>query len=308
MKKSFYFLLFAVPMLILQSCAVSENWRINEKSATRDLQGRGSDASVLVKPVMAELDIANIRKESTYLFTSDTLNMSKSKISFSSEAKETAKSFALFQFMKDNNCDYVLDPLYHITRSGNSNSATEDISVTISGYTAKYKSFSQPDTLPRSIFESQRMNRGNVLIASSKFTKKEAFEPFFAAGLGLNLGFDAGALGLPDLHARYYAKRYFSIGYDFLNMKDYYSSEIKSKDHILSANINLYNKGLNGIHFTGGLALPTYDGIFDIDGFGFAFGAGGQFVIADKIALRADYRLSTNFGGSFGIGASYCFH
>jgi hypothetical protein len=307
MKKSILLFCASASLILMQSCVVSETWRTNEKSATRDLQGRGSDASVLVKPVLADLEIDKARKEATYLFNSDTLTSGKSKIALSSGAKETARNFALFQYMKDNNCDYVLDPLYHIARSGSSTSSIEKISVTISGYPAKYKTFYQPDTLPRSISEGRNISRGSVITVNSQRITKETFDPFFAAGLGFNYGFDAGALGLPDIHARYYAARFFSVGYDFMNMKDFYGSVKKPKNHILSGNLNIYNKSLNGIHFTGGLEIPTNDGIADVDGFGIMFGTGAQFIVAEKFAIRGDYRLSTTFGGTFGLGVSYCF-
>jgi len=255
---------------------------------------------------MADLDIQKTRVESTYNYSSDTLGVSKSKISISNSAKETAKGFALFQYMKDNQCDYVLDPLYHISRSGNSNSSTESISVTISGYPAKYKSFTQPDTLPRSISEARDLGRGSVLIANSQVVKKEVFEPFFAAGLGFNRS--EGGIGLPDIHARYYALRRLSVGYDLLNMKEGYGVDNKSKAHILGANFNLYSRRMNGVHFTLGYELPTEDGYFDFtDDFGLSIGFGAQYIVAEKFAIRADYRISSIFGGSTGIGVSYCF-
>jgi hypothetical protein len=301
------FIFICASLTILQSCKLSENYRVIEKTSTRDLQGRGSDANVIVKPVLAELDIQKTRTESTFSYSSDTLGGNKSKISLNTNSKETAKNLAMFQYLKLNQCDYVLDPLYFISRSGSSDSNIEDINVTISGYPAKYKSFIQPDTLPRSISEARNLSRGTVLIANSQTITKEEFKPFFAAGLGFNFGFAEGALGLPDLHARYYASRFLSLGYDFMNMKDYYGTTDKPKNHIFSGNLNLYNKNLNGIHFTGGLEMPTYDGIADFDGFGIMFGIGSQFIVADKFAIRADYRASSTFGGSFGLGVSYCF-
>jgi hypothetical protein len=307
MKKINLLFLVSVTAMLIQSCAVSETWRINEKSATRDLQGRGSDVSVVVKPVMADLDVEKARKESTYIFDSDTLGYAKSKIAVNSGAKESAKSFALFQYMKDNNCDYVLDPMYHISRSGNSNSSTEKITVTISGYPAKYKNFYQPDTLPRSIAEGRDISKGSAVFANSQIVTKEKFKPFFATGLGLNYGFGEGTMGLPDIHARYYAARFLSIGYDFMNMREYYGTDLKSKNHIFNSNLNLYNKSLNGLHFTSGFEIPTYDGFTDFDGFGLVFGTGAQYIVANKIAIRGDIRFSTTFGGSFGLGASYCF-
>lgn len=301
------FLCICASLSIFQSCKLSENYRVIEKTSTRDIQGRGSDANVIVKPVLAELDIQKTRTESTFSYSSDTLGGNKSKISLNSNIKETAKNLAMFQYLKLNQCDYVLDPLYFISRSGNSSSSIEDINVTISGYPAKYKSFIQPDTLPRSISEARNLSRGTVLIANSQTITKDAFKPFFAAGLGFNFGFEEGALGLPDLHARYYASRFISLGYDFMNMKDFYSSTKKSKNHIFSGNLNLYSKNLNGIHFTGGFEVPTNDGISDFDGFGIVFGIGSQFIVAEKFAIRADYRASSTFGGSFGLGVSYCF-
>jgi len=308
MKKLNYSLMLMLPALImlhLTSCVVSEKYRILEKSATRKIESGGSDLSVLVKPILAELQIESERVSATYYFKSDTLGVSKSQLGLNSSAKENAKNFALFAFMKDYNCDYVIDPIYSISRESETDSKFEMIKVSISGYPAKYKSFTQPDTLPRSLREVALMNPGRALVVSSNNNQKEAFKPFFGFGTGFNLGTSELSIGLPDFHVRFFAARAISLGYDFMNMRDYYSSSAKSKNHLFTGNLNLYSKKLNGIHFTGGIALGTFDGIADFDSFGLVFGLGGQAMITKNFALRGDLRSDGNFGGSFALGLSY---
>jgi opacity protein-like surface antigen len=62
------------------------------------------------------------------------------------------------------------------------------------------------------------------------------------------------------------------------------------------------------VHFTLGYALPTEAGYVDFtDDFGLMFGFGAQYIVAEKFAIRADYRLTSYLGSSTGIGVSYCF-
>ena len=306
-KLNYIFTLLLISFLMshLTSCVVSEKYRILEKSAARKIESGGSDLSVLVKPVLAELQIEATRTSETYLFKSDTLGVSKSQLGLSSTAKENAKNFALFAFMKDHSCDYVVDPLYSISREGEVGSKSEMIKVNISGYAAKYKSFSQPDTLPRSLREVSLLNPARALVVTSNNNQKEVFKPFIGFGAGFNLGTSELSIGLPDFHARFFATRRISLGYDFMNMPDYYTSSAKSKNHLFTGNLNLYSKKLNGLHFTGGVALGTYDGIADFDSFGLVFGLGGQAMITKNLALRGDLRSAGNLGGSFALGLSY---
>ncbi len=75
-------------LCLLDSCSVTENITTKEKLATRNIEGRGTDAVVLVKPIVAELDIEKERTSATYVFNSDSLGISNQAYTLSSNAKE----------------------------------------------------------------------------------------------------------------------------------------------------------------------------------------------------------------------------
>ncbi len=210
-----------------------------------------------------------------------------------------------FQLIQEINCDYILDPVYHITTVNSDDENSLEITVNIKGYLAKYKSFYQPDSLPKSIKEANKLNIGNELIVTTSNKFKTVFKPFWSFGLGLNRSLESLKTGTPDAHIRYTVSRRWAWSYDYMNMRDFFKQGIGSKNHLLSVNLNLYSKKLSGVHFVVGPSASTYDGIFDFDGLGLFIGIGGQKMINQNIAIRADYRSTTQFGPSISLAVTF---
>lgn len=307
-KHSRYFVIIPLSLLmscLFDSCSLTESITTKERLATRDIDGRGTDAVVLVKPIIAELDIAKERASATYVFNSDSLGISNQEYTLSSNDKETAKNFAKFKLIQENNCDYILDPIYYISTVNSDDQNSLEISVSINGYLARYKSFYQPDSLPSSIKEANKLNIGNELIVITSNKSKSVFKPYWSFGFGLNRSLESFKVGTPDAHLRYTISRRWALSYDYMNMRNFFNQGIGSKNHLFSANLNLYSKKLSGVHFLVGPSASTYDGIFDFDGIGFLFGIGGQKMINPNIAIRADYRSTSQFGASFSLAVTF---
>lgn len=158
-------------VVLLNSCTITTVFKSREKSMSRLAEVNGNSTVLLNKPIVAELNVSMTRQSVTSVSTniemddatveyqpktSSTLIQNAELIRYRNEAKKRAQ----FEFMKQYECDYLVDPIYTIDVTSQSNSETITYSVELSAFPAKYSSFSQPDSLPKSIMqiEIRRIN------------------------------------------------------------------------------------------------------------------------------------------------------
>jgi hypothetical protein len=132
MKKIFAFIILG---LFAISCAKSR--LVTQKTNSKKHEIETSYNGMLSKPILADLEIENIRKEVNY---QGKLNLSMADL------KLNAKQLFLATF----SCDFVVDPIYTTTVT-KENLRTKDITIKLTGLPAKYSKIYQVDSLPKSI-------------------------------------------------------------------------------------------------------------------------------------------------------------
>lgn len=149
---------------------------VETKEPTMDI----NTPTVLIKPVLADLDIAEAQK--TAVYTVD-LNLN------SAERLENAKDY----FLKTNKCDLIVNPRY-VTVEKTVNAKVSEVTIEVSGFPATYKKVYQVDKLDESVFT---YNTLNVQVKSDNFisknlTMKEGSEFFISLGGGTYAGVELG--------------------------------------------------------------------------------------------------------------------
>lgn len=297
-------LLYLLPIcLLLESCFPNQKISVTERAINRSLEVNGRNSGVLIKPILADIEISKERKISIFSYRSDTLGAYSgsggkgSQFILSGESiKETARKIALFDYLKAQNCDYIIDPIYTIRRIKETKNNYEIISVELNGYPAKIKSLSQPDSLPKSIMQIDRLSSREIPFnVTTNDLEKEKFKPYFSVGAGGHYSLDDAQLGLPDIHLRATPLKAISLSYDFMNFRDGY------REHIFGGTLNAYTKSYTGVHIGGGLSLSGEEGI------GINFNIGAQLAFAKTIGARVDFRNSTLYGPSVQFGVCYFF-
>jgi hypothetical protein len=195
-------------ILILNSCTVTTVFKSREKSMSRQAEVNGTSTVLLNKPIVADLDVSMTRQTVTTVSTN--LEMDNSTMELQPKGNSTitqhsvlnyyrveAKNRAQFEFMKQFECDYLVDPIYTIDVTSQSNSETITYSVELSAFPAKYSKFSQPDSLPKSIVQVPRTtlidDRSLPLFVAQKRNVRVAGvkENGWIFGLGLSKEIDA---------------------------------------------------------------------------------------------------------------------
>lgn len=183
-KNTLFQLLILV--LIFSSCSVTSSLKTSQSKLNRQAEANVNSSKLVNKPLVADLTVSTERKQLIYKTTNvDMANSlimvagqsSKKKgntlFSASESMKQEALNRAQFQFMMDFKCDYLIDPIYKVETESQSGSKIISITVDLSAYPANYKSFSQPDSLPKSI------------IGESKTTMSPLSRSFFGQTLAI---------------------------------------------------------------------------------------------------------------------------
>ncbi len=198
---TFSLLLFAV---LLNSCSVTTMLRSSEKSMSRQAESNGNSVVLVNKPIVADLTVAMARQ--TVICNTTNLELSNSTMDIQAGSKSAimqggewahlkteAKKRAQFQFMKDFECDYLVDPIYTVDVQSQSNSEVVNFQVELSAFPAKYSKFTQPDSLPKSVMQISAVdNRSLPLYVATKTSEKIApsREVGGFAGVGLSKQID----------------------------------------------------------------------------------------------------------------------
>jgi hypothetical protein len=174
MKSAYLF--FTLSILMVTSCTVTSRLKTSEKYVNRQAEASGSDARLINKPILADLEVSMQRAQTNFSITNKEIgsssivlpNQGKSQsggraISTIEEYyKNEAKKRAQFQFMSEHKCDYLVDPIYKIDTESKSTSDTMRIKVEIFAFPAVYKKFSQPDSLPKCLTQINYMDHRGV--------------------------------------------------------------------------------------------------------------------------------------------------
>ena len=148
----------------------------NQKSPEINL----NTPDVLIKPLVADLDISQEKKTTSYLAD---LNLNMSEIKQNAQAK----------FMDEHNCDVIINPVYKkVTTVENSN--ITKIQYEVSGFPATIKKIEQNDILSETVYDYNKMNFD---IKRDEYTYKDesivnGSEVFLSLGSGSYSGIEIG--------------------------------------------------------------------------------------------------------------------
>lgn len=146
---------------------------------TRQATGNSSNLDVLMRPVLADVTISEKREVFVYTTTSEDMStalyLGGSKkngddifVSSREIMRKEAEHRAQFAFLEEYKCDFLIDPIYLFSLENSSEDNTVKIKVQVSAYTAKYKSFTQPDSLPKSVIQANSLvNRELPLLTNT---------------------------------------------------------------------------------------------------------------------------------------------
>lgn len=161
-------LLFCTAAAALASCATNTSTRSTQRKMTRQASANSSNLDVLMRPVLADVTISEKREVFVYTTTSEDMSTAlylgggKKRgddifVSSREVMKKEAEHRAQFAFIEEYKCDFLIDPIYLFSLENSSEDNTVKIKVQVSAYTAKYKSFSQPDSLPKSVIQANSL-------------------------------------------------------------------------------------------------------------------------------------------------------
>ncbi len=161
-------ILFSLAAAMLGSCATNTSTRSTQRKMTRPATGTSSNLDVLMRPVLADVTISEKREVFVYTTSSEDMSTAlylgggKKKgeelfVSSREVMKKEAENRAQFAFLEEYKCDFLIDPIYLFQLENSSEDNTVKIKVQVAAYTAKYKSFTQPDSLPKSVIQANSL-------------------------------------------------------------------------------------------------------------------------------------------------------
>ncbi|MCE2741961.1 MAG: hypothetical protein LW701_00060 [Fluviicola sp.] len=141
MKKS-KFLVFGL-VFVMFSCGSSK--LVYKKTNAKEYNLETAKTGVVMRPLMADLDVNIERKSVTY---SAPINLEMTDL----------KNNAMQLFLETYKCDYVVDPIFTTTTT-EENKRLSQIEIKLTGLTATYKKIYQVDSLPKSISQYANLNK-----------------------------------------------------------------------------------------------------------------------------------------------------
>lgn len=188
--KNLYFILCAA---LISSCSVSTKVKTKQNRMNRQAEANAMTTRVVSKPILADIKVGESRVQTTLKTSNQEIlgvnEVPKELLGAQAEfIKNEATNRAQFKFMAEQNCDYLVDPIYQYETETVEGSSLVSISIEISAYPAYFTKFSQPDSLPKSIFQMNTFNgsRELPLITNSISKQKEKLKREF--GFISNLG------------------------------------------------------------------------------------------------------------------------
>lgn len=166
-------LLLLTTSVIITSC--STHRLVENSTDSQDYRVNSNQTNLILRPLMADLSIENVRKEITYS------NQNIFSI-------EDLKANAIQLFLKTHFCDYVVDPIFSITKTME-RSKVKEITIILTGFPAMYTKIYQVDSLPKSVLQNQEIDKSpKRLDYINSFKKTESKIENSQLTLGINLG------------------------------------------------------------------------------------------------------------------------
>jgi hypothetical protein len=129
-------------LLATTSCSMQKDILRNQEGKNASLKPHTT--GVLVKPIMADLEISSEKKTITY----------KADMAL---PYGDLKANAMRMFLDTHKCDYIIDPQF-IRTSTSKNGFVKEVEYVLTGFAATYKSIYQVDSLPKSVIEYASIN------------------------------------------------------------------------------------------------------------------------------------------------------
>ena len=102
--KNYYYLILCV-LIFATSC--SKKMLVTKSTNSRDYQLNAHQSGLLMRPMLADLQVESIKKEVTYVAPINKMKRDPLLLK-----KSDYKSNALQLFLTTHNCDYVVDPVF----------------------------------------------------------------------------------------------------------------------------------------------------------------------------------------------------
>ena len=129
--------------MLLSSCSTVK--KITKSTNSRDVQIDVNQSGLVLRPLMADLSVENVRKE--VVFTAP-VNI----------PLDDMKQNALDLFLTTHECDQVVDPVFTVTKTENGNKLKE-VTIKVTGLPAKYTKIYQVDSLPKSVSQYAQLSK-----------------------------------------------------------------------------------------------------------------------------------------------------
>ncbi len=161
-------ILITIAATMLGSCVTNSSTRSTQRKMTRQATANATNLGVLMRPVLADVTIGEKREVLVYTTTSEDMSTAlylgggKKRgedifVSSRELMKKEAENRAQFAFLEEYKCDFLIDPIYLFSLENSSEDNTVKIKVQVAAFTAKYKSFTQPDSLPKSVIQANAL-------------------------------------------------------------------------------------------------------------------------------------------------------
>jgi hypothetical protein len=138
MKKHFQFAgTICIAAIILASCSVQKEVYRKQEAKNPSLNTHAT--GVVLKPIVADLDISKEKKTITYKAD---INLPMSDL----------KANATRVFLETHKCDYIIDPQF-VRTSTSSHGLVKEVEYVLTGFAATYTKVYQVDSLPKSVIE-----------------------------------------------------------------------------------------------------------------------------------------------------------
>lgn len=126
-----------IAALTLASCSVQKE--VYRKQEAKNPSLSAHSTGVVLKPIVADLDISKEKKTITY----------KADLSL---AMIDLKANATRVFLETHKCDYIIDPQF-VRTATSSQGIAQEVEYVLSGFAATYTKVYQVDSLPKSVIE-----------------------------------------------------------------------------------------------------------------------------------------------------------
>ena len=250
MKKNLHHQLLVIVVITLSSCTIHK--KIVKEKSTKNPEINTQSTGVMLKPIIADLEISNIKKSVVY----------KADLRV---APRELNNNAMQLFLDSNQCDYIVDPQFS-RKTITQNSTIIEIEITVKGFPAKYKKIYQVDSIPKSVIQYS-----NITLNAKRSEFNSSYtETISGSSFGIEAYGGGGFLGA-------------QIDYGKINGLHFYLS---TEAHSLLNNLGTvkFSETVNNTNINRNAQFSTFNNI--------SMGVFGEKKIGRKIKIRANGGLN----------------